>query len=307
MPGVRCGARGFCSHERVWSRGVSHEHRGRRSLGRPVRLPESFLCGSANRARVPHDVRRARAVPVSPERGRVEGRRWCVEPGAVPRQHPPQGTPDLHRCARRGRGRARRRGRPRYPLRSVLGDRARDVLQRERRPALPRCYRAGRGRGRGDVRDGARHRARPSRRTRCRCGQGGEGREPAVVLAGASAWRRIPVRPASWSAAQCPRRDCLTSTSPIATRRAVTATRASRPLPCRRSSERSGCRGTLEPRHKALRTLPRGMGARAAGRERRRDSARALLPAFVAAAGERREHEGARTIRDAIRARRGAA
>jgi hypothetical protein len=33
----------------------------------------------------------------------------------------------------------------------------------------------------------------------------------------------------------------------------------------------------------------------------------ALLPAFVAAAGERREYEGARTIRDAIRARRGAA
>jgi hypothetical protein len=33
----------------------------------------------------------------------------------------------------------------------------------------------------------------------------------------------------------------------------------------------------------------------------------ALLPAFVAAAGERREYEGGRTIRDAIRARRGAA
>jgi hypothetical protein len=31
-----------------------------------------------------------------------------------------------------------------------------------------------------------------------------------------------------------------------------------------------------------------------------------LLPAFVAAAGERREWEGARTIRDAVRARRGA-
>ncbi len=35
--------------------------------------------------------------------------------------------------------------------------------------------------------------------------------------------------------------------------------------------------------------------------------ARALLPSFVNAAGERREHEGARTIRDAVRARRGAA
>jgi hypothetical protein len=34
---------------------------------------------------------------------------------------------------------------------------------------------------------------------------------------------------------------------------------------------------------------------------------RALLPAFVSAAGERREHEGRRTIADAIRARRGAA
>jgi hypothetical protein len=34
---------------------------------------------------------------------------------------------------------------------------------------------------------------------------------------------------------------------------------------------------------------------------------RALLPAFVAAAGERREYEGRRTIRDAIRARKGAA
>lgn len=33
----------------------------------------------------------------------------------------------------------------------------------------------------------------------------------------------------------------------------------------------------------------------------------ALLPAFVASAGERREYEGARTIRDAVRARRGAA
>jgi hypothetical protein len=32
-----------------------------------------------------------------------------------------------------------------------------------------------------------------------------------------------------------------------------------------------------------------------------------LLPAFVAAAGERREREGARTIQDAIKARRGAA
>jgi hypothetical protein len=35
--------------------------------------------------------------------------------------------------------------------------------------------------------------------------------------------------------------------------------------------------------------------------------ASALLPAFVASAGERREHEGRRTIRDAVRARRGAA
>jgi hypothetical protein len=34
---------------------------------------------------------------------------------------------------------------------------------------------------------------------------------------------------------------------------------------------------------------------------------RALLPAFVAAAGEARQHEGVRTIRDAVRARRGAA
>jgi hypothetical protein len=34
---------------------------------------------------------------------------------------------------------------------------------------------------------------------------------------------------------------------------------------------------------------------------------RALLPAFVAAAGERRADEGARTIRDAVRARQGAA
>jgi hypothetical protein len=33
----------------------------------------------------------------------------------------------------------------------------------------------------------------------------------------------------------------------------------------------------------------------------------ALLPAFLAAAGERREAEGTRTIRDAVRARRGAA
>jgi hypothetical protein len=33
----------------------------------------------------------------------------------------------------------------------------------------------------------------------------------------------------------------------------------------------------------------------------------ALLPAFVASAGERREHEGRRTIRDAVRARRGGA
>jgi hypothetical protein len=35
--------------------------------------------------------------------------------------------------------------------------------------------------------------------------------------------------------------------------------------------------------------------------------ASALLPAFVASAGERREHEGRRTICDAVRARRGAA
>jgi hypothetical protein len=34
--------------------------------------------------------------------------------------------------------------------------------------------------------------------------------------------------------------------------------------------------------------------------------ARALLPAFVASAGEAREHEGRRTIRDAVHARRGA-
>jgi hypothetical protein len=34
---------------------------------------------------------------------------------------------------------------------------------------------------------------------------------------------------------------------------------------------------------------------------------RAVLPAFVASAGERREYEGRRTIRDAVRARRGAA
>jgi hypothetical protein len=35
--------------------------------------------------------------------------------------------------------------------------------------------------------------------------------------------------------------------------------------------------------------------------------ASALLPAFVVAAGERRAHEGVRTVRDAVRARRGAA
>jgi hypothetical protein len=33
----------------------------------------------------------------------------------------------------------------------------------------------------------------------------------------------------------------------------------------------------------------------------------ALLPAFVGVAGERRQHEGIRTIRDAVQARRGAA